>query len=56
MTLGKWLGASGTATYECEAGWGTLKASFENLAPNTTYTMWHFFMPAPPTVPFMGNA
>ncbi|MDN5216597.1 hypothetical protein QQ020_31295 [Fulvivirgaceae bacterium BMA12] len=55
MTLGEWLSASGTATYECEAGWGTLKASFENLAPNTTYTMWHFFMPAPPTVPFMGT-
>ena len=44
MTLGEWLKASGTATYTCEGGWSTLDASFENLMPNATYTMWHAFM------------
>ena len=23
--------------------------------PNATYTMWHFFMPKPPTIPFTGT-
>jgi hypothetical protein len=55
MKLSKWLSAKGTATYVCDAGWGKLKASFENLVPNATYTMWHFFMSAPPTVPFNGT-
>lgn len=55
MTLGDWLNAKGTASYTCEEGWGTFKAQFENLVPNSTYTMWHFFMPAPPTVPFTGT-
>ena len=55
ITMGEWLGGTGTAVYECEAGWGTIKASFEKLVPNATYTMWHFFMPAPPTEPFSGT-
>jgi hypothetical protein len=55
MKLSKWLSAKGTATYVCDAGWGKLNASFENLVPNATYTMWHFFMSAPPTVPFNGT-
>ena len=55
ITLGQWLEGNGSATYSCEAGWGTLKANFKNLAPNATYTMWHFFMSAPPTVPFNGT-
>ena len=55
MTLREWLGGSGTATYRCEEGWGTFKASFENLVPNATYTLWHFFMPTPPTKPFTGT-
>ncbi|MEM6840996.1 MAG: hypothetical protein AAF632_02115 [Bacteroidota bacterium] len=55
MTLRDWLSASGTASYTCEEGWGVIKAEFKNLVPNATYTMWHFFMPAPPTVPFTGT-
>ncbi len=55
ITLQEWLYASGAASYTCEDGWGTFKAQFTNLVPNATYTMWHFFMPAPPTVPFTGT-
>lgn len=55
MTLAEWLKGKGTASYTCEEGWGTFKAQFEHLVPNSTYTMWHFFMPAPPTVPFTGT-
>nr|WP_299345558.1 hypothetical protein [Allomuricauda sp.] len=55
MTLADWLKAKGTASYTCEEGWGTFTAEFENLVPNSVYTMWHFFMPAPPTVPFTGT-
>lgn len=55
MTLGEWLGGRGTATYSCEDGWGNLTASFESLVPNSTYTMWHFFMAMPPTEPFTGT-
>ena len=55
ITLADWLNASGTATFTCNEGWGKLKASFQNLLPNSTYTVWHFFMPAPPPVPFTGT-
>lgn len=55
MTLREWLNASGSATYTCGEGWGTFKAKFKNLVPNATYTLWHFFMPAPPTIPFTGT-
>ncbi len=55
MKLSKWLSAKGTATYVCNAGCGKLNASFANLVPNATYTMWYFFMSAPPTVPFNGT-
>jgi len=55
MTLGQWLSGTGTASYVCEDGWGHMKADFKNLAPNAVYTMWHFFMSAPPTTPFNGT-
>jgi hypothetical protein len=55
MTLGQWLGASGSASYTCEGGNGTVKATFAGLVPEATYTMWHFFMPTPPTEPFTGT-
>ena len=55
MTLKQWLSAVGTADYSCEEGWGHFKANFRNLVPEATYTMWHFFMPAPPTIPFTGT-
>lgn len=52
VTLGEWLAGSGSATVSCKNGQGTLEASFENLVPDAVYTLWHFYMPAPPTVPF----
>ncbi len=55
MNLSDWLKASGKATISCEQGWGRFKANFENLVPSSTYTIWHFFMPAPPTDPFTGT-
>ncbi len=55
FTLKEWLGASGTASCSCEGGWGTFKAEYNNLVPNSIYTIWHFFMPAPPTEPFTGT-
>lgn len=55
MTLKEWLGAKGSATYVCEGGWGTLNASFENLVPNATYTIWHAFMAKTATEPFAGT-
>lgn len=55
LTLKDWLSGEGSATYSCDEGWGSFKAEFHNLVPNATYTMWHFFMPAPPTVPFTGT-
>jgi hypothetical protein len=55
MTLGDWVSAKGQATYKCEDGWGKYEASFENLVPNATYTMWHFFMAKASTDPFTGT-
>ena len=55
FTLRDWLKSSGSASYICEDGWGVLTASFENLVPNATYTMWHAFMAKPPTDPFPGT-
>ena len=55
MTLGEWLSGRGEATYSCENGWGSLTASFTNLVPNSTYTMWHFFMAKESTDPFTGT-
>ena len=54
MTLKEWLGASGKATCTCEGGWTDFTANFDRLMPNSVYTLWHFFMPAPPTEPFTG--
>lgn len=54
MTLGEWLGAKGKAAYSCQDGWGKFKAEFDNLVPNATYTMWHFFMAKGITDPFLG--
>ncbi|MEM6800023.1 MAG: hypothetical protein AAF696_01400 [Bacteroidota bacterium] len=55
MTLREWLSAKGTGSYTCEGGWGTFKASFQNLVPNATYTIWHAFMAKAATKPFAGT-
>jgi hypothetical protein len=54
LTLGEWLEPSGTATYDCAFGQGSIEASFENMVPNGIYTMWYFFAPTPPMEPFLG--
>jgi hypothetical protein len=55
MTLGEWFGAEGRGTYTCENGEATIDVAFDGLAPDGVYTMWHFFMAAPPTDPFIGT-
>ncbi len=55
LTLGEWFAASGSGTYVCENGVGTVDFTFENLVPNGVYTMWHDFMVWPPTEPFIGT-
>jgi hypothetical protein len=53
MTLGEWLAGTGDTTVRCENGQGTVQASFTNLVPDGVYTVWHFYTPMPPTVPFL---
>lgn len=55
LTLGQWLAATGSGSYTCANGQGTVSASFKKLVPNGTYTMWYFFLPMPPTQPFTGT-
>ncbi len=55
MTLGTWLGASGSGRYVCEGGEGHINVTFSGLVPDGVYTMWHFFMTPTPTEPFIGT-
>ncbi len=55
LTLGTWLGASGSGRYVCEAGEGHIDVTFEGLVPDGVYTLWHFFMTPTPTEPFIGT-
>ena len=41
FTLAEWLAGSGTGTYTCRAGTGTLDVTFSKLVPNGVYTMWY---------------
>jgi len=50
FSLADWLGARGAGTYSCVDGVGTIDVAFDGLVPNGVYTMWHFFMAAPPTI------
>jgi hypothetical protein len=52
VTLGEWLDAAGQAVVTCEGDEGSLRASFERLVPGGVYTLWHFFMAMPATIPF----
>ena len=54
LTLGDWLGAKGTAEVGCTAGTGYVRADFEGLVPEATYTLWYAMVPMPPTQPFTG--
>ncbi len=55
LTLGQWLKQTGTGTYSCENGTGSLDLKFKNLIPRGVYTMWHAFIAIPPPVPFTGT-
>lgn len=55
LTLGEWYGATGEGTYSCENGEGHLKIVFEDLIPDSVYTVWHYFVAWPPTDPFIGT-
>jgi len=55
ITLGQWLAATGSGTYTCSKGAGTVTSSFKKLVPSAAYTMWYFFLPMPPTQPFTGT-
>lgn len=55
VSVGQWLGASGSGTYECQGEIGEIGLGFEGLIPDGVYTMWYFFMPMPPTQPFGGT-
>ncbi|MEO1140265.1 MAG: hypothetical protein AAFW87_12500 [Pseudomonadota bacterium] len=55
LTLGEWLGASGSGHYHVEDGQGHLTVEFEGLVPNGIYTLWHFFMVNGQTDPFIGT-
>jgi hypothetical protein len=53
MTLGEWLAATGTGSYQCVDGQGEIALEFSGLVPNGVYTLWYVFSPSPPATPFM---
>jgi hypothetical protein len=53
VTLGEWLAATGTGSYQCNDGQGEITLEFTGLVPNGVYTLWYVFSPQPPTTPFM---
>jgi hypothetical protein len=53
VTLGEWLAATGTGSYQCVDGQGEVTLEFTGLMPNGIYTLWYVFSPTPPTTPFM---
>ncbi|WP_170387941.1 hypothetical protein [Ruegeria atlantica] len=52
ISLGDWLAASGTASYQCSDETGEISVVFTGLVPNGLYTLWTFYMPVPFTEPF----
>jgi hypothetical protein len=53
ITLGDWLAATGTGSYQCNDGQGEIALEFSGLVPNGVYTLWYVFSPTPPATPFM---
>jgi hypothetical protein len=53
FTLGDWLAGTGTGTYECDDGVGTVNVTFDKLVPNAVYTMWYALVPRPELDPFV---
>lgn len=52
MTLGTWLSAQGSGTYDCVDGKSVIDLQFTGLVPNGLYTMWNFIDAVPPTDPW----
>lgn len=50
FTLGKWLEAAGSGTYDVDGDKAELKLSFQKLVPNGTYTVWCSELTLPPNV------
>jgi hypothetical protein len=53
ITLGDWLAATGTGSYQCVDGQGEIALEFSGLVPSGVYTLWYVFSPSPPATPFM---
>jgi hypothetical protein len=53
ITLGEWLAATGTGSYQCVDDQGEIALEFSGLVPNGVYTLWYVFSPTPPATPFM---
>ena len=51
FSQGEWLAGQGSLSLSCENGQGTVSASFEQLVPNATYTVWQSYVAMPPSVP-----
>ncbi len=51
ISLGQWLAGTGTGTYTCTKGQGTVVASFKKLVPDGVYTMWYALLATPPPMP-----
>jgi len=50
FTLGDWLAATGSGTYEVDDGEAELDLEFENLVPDAVYTIWCSRISFPPNV------
>ena len=48
VTMAEWLAASGTGRYSTQGDDATIEASFENLIPGGTYTIWCTRIKTPP--------
>lgn len=53
FTLGEWLAASGSGTYSLAEDKAELDLSFENLVPNSVYTIWCSRITFPPDPEFV---
>jgi hypothetical protein len=53
VTMGKWLAAQGSGSYQCSNGQATVKANFSGLIAGGVYTLWYVFSPSPPAQPFV---
>lgn len=48
ITMGEWLGATGTGTYTVQENQAEVVVDFEGLVPNGTYTLWCTRITLPP--------